>query len=202
MKKSIILVLVGIIVALVLVLVVRWWLGGNPEYRFGNDRAAVIKQVQLLSRLETASFSIDKVIEASTGYTGFRELLFGDKLLLVAHGKVVAGFDLSTMKPEDFAGSGSSINIRLPMPLILSTVIDNSQTRVFDRSQGFLTKGDLNLESEARQQAETAIRLAACEGGILNEANSNAQKQLEIIFKSAGFISVSVSTQAGDCGTK
>jgi hypothetical protein len=199
MKKSIILILVGVIVTLGLIVFFKYWQAGRPEYRFGNDRAAVIKQIQLLSRLETASFNIDKVIEASTNYGSLKQMLFGDKLLLVAHGKVVAGFDLASMKTQDFEGSGTTITIRLPAPQVFSTIIDNSKTRVFDRSQGFFTKGEVNLESEARQQAELAIYQAACEGGILLEANLNAQKQLEVIFKSAGFQSVAVVTKPGKC---
>ncbi|HYE22576.1 MAG TPA: DUF4230 domain-containing protein [Verrucomicrobiae bacterium] len=199
MKKYIIAILTGVVLTIVFIFAFNKWLDNRPQYRFGNGRAAVIKQIQSVSRLETASFSIDEVIEASTNYDRLRQFLFGDKLLLVAHGKVIAGLDLSSMKAEDFAGFGTNITITLPQPQILNITLDNNQTRVFDRNQGLLTKGDLNLEAEARLQAESAIKQAACDGGILTEANINAKKQLEIIFKSAGFESVNILTKDGSC---
>lgn len=162
----------------------------NTSFRFGNDRAAVITQIQSLSRLETASFTIEKIIEAGTDYNKLNQLLFGDKLLLVAHGEVIAGYDLSKMKPEDFSGTGKSITITLPSAEIFTVTLDNEQTRVFDRDQGLFTKGTLNLEAEARQQAEQSIRQAACEGNILETAEKNVKTQLETIFKSAGFTKV------------
>jgi hypothetical protein len=198
MKKLIVLFSLGLAIILIL-LGIYIWISKEPQYRFGTDRAAVIKQVQSLSRLETASFSIDKIIEASTDYGQLKQFLFGDKLLLVAHGKVVAGFDLSKTKPEDFKGFGSRISINLPAPEIFSTIIDNSQTQVFDRSTGILSKGELNLEAKARQQAETSIHQAACDGGILDEATKNVKQQLELIFKSSGFTEVTITAPAGTC---
>lgn len=145
-----------------------------------------------MGRLETASFTIDKIIEAGTDYNKLNQLLFGDKLLLVAHGEVIAGYDLSKMKPEDFSGTGKSITIKLPAPEIFTVTLDNEQTRVFDRDQGLLTKGNLNLEAEAREQAEASIRQAACEGNILDTAEKNVKVQLETIFKAAGFTTVTI----------
>lgn len=185
--------------AIILLLIIYFWLSGEPEYRFGKDRAAVIRQVQSLSRLETASFDIDKVIEASTNYDKLRQWLLGDKLLLIAHGKVIAGFDLTKTRSQDFKGLGTSLSITLPPPEIFSVVMDNSQTRVFSREKGLLSKGELNLEAEARQQAELSIRQAACQGNILDEAAKNAKQQLEIIFKSAGFTSVNITSPAAEC---
>jgi hypothetical protein len=199
MRKNVILILIGAVLTLGVVLAFWLWLSEKSSYKFGEDRAAVINQVQSLSKLETASFSIDKIIEAGTDYGNIKQFLFGDKLLLVAHGKVVAGFDMSTMKPEDFAGTGTSITLNLPAPKIFDVILDNSQTRVFDRTQGIFTKGDIALESQARQEAEKSIRQAACDGNILDEATTNAKKQLETIFKSAGFNSVTINTQIGKC---
>ncbi len=190
MKRILVKTILLVVLLLLLAVGVWYFFNTSTTFRFGTDRAAVITQMKTLSRLETASFSIDKIIEAGTDYSKLKQLLFGDKLLLIAHGEVIAGYDLSTMKPADFAGTGSSITIKLPTPQIFSVTLDNSQTRVFDRNQGLLTKGNISLEAEARQQAEQSIRTAACEGHILNTAEKNGKIQLETIFKAAGFTSV------------
>ncbi len=198
MKKYLIISILVIIAIIALFFATRT-LRKSPEYRFGSDRAAIIKQIETLSRFETTSFSVDKIIEVSTNYDKVRDFLFGDKILLVAHGKVIAGLDLSSMQPEDFSGSGDNIIIRLPAPQILETILDNNSTRVYDRDRGLLTKGDLDLEATARQLAEGEIRQAACDGGILDEANKSAVQQLTLLFKTAGFKEVSIITTPGTC---
>lgn len=199
MKKYFLLFIIGASLALIIILALKSWLANKLEYRFGADRAAVIKQIELLSRWETASYSIDKVIEVGTNYDSLKQFLIGDKLLLVAHGKVIAGFDLSSLQAIDFVGSGSEITINLPAPQIFNTILDNTQTRVFDRNQGLLTKGDLNLEAEARQKAESSIKDAACQSGILLEAAKNAEQQLKIILKSSGFENITIIIPSGFC---
>lgn len=199
MKKSLILLSLGLVLSVILFFSIKSWLQTKPEYRFGSNRAAVIKEIESLSRLETASFSIDKIIEVSTNYNELKQFLFGDKILLIANAKVIAGFDLSVMQAKDFSGSGSSIKVTLPSPQIFNVILNNSETKVFDRDKGILTKGALNLESEARQRAEGEIREAACQGDILKEAAKNAKQQLEIILKSAGFKNIEITIPEGSC---
>src|SRR3989338_6907977 len=70
--------------------------------QINTNRAAVIKQIQSLQRLETASFTIEKIIDAgASGDNVFQRLLFGDKILLIAHGQAIAGFDLSLVSEKD-----------------------------------------------------------------------------------------------------
>src|SRR3990167_10889604 len=92
----------------------------------GNtNRAAVIKQIQSLSRLETASFTIEKIIdEGSTGDNVFQRLLFGDKILLIAHGQAIAGFDLSKVTDQDIQVPGKKLRVNFPPPWLLSVILN------------------------------------------------------------------------------
>ncbi len=199
MKKILTYISIGIIVALLAIVSIQAWLAGNPSLRFGKERAAVITQMTAIGRFETAQFSIDKIIETSTSYSGIKQFLFGDKILLVAHGDVIAGFDFSQLKASDFEGTNKDITINLPAPQVFSVILDNEETKVFDRKLGLLTKGDIGLEANARKEAEAAIRDASCKGGILAQASENGKKQLELLFKSAGFENVTVKVASGTC---
>ena len=64
----------------------------NPTPTILPDPVTIIHQVRSLSRLETASYSVEKVITAESGQGAFA-FLFGDRLILVAHGQVIAGDD-------------------------------------------------------------------------------------------------------------
>ncbi|NCS99075.1 DUF4230 domain-containing protein [Candidatus Parcubacteria bacterium] len=166
---------------------------------FNLDQTSVVKEIRSLNRIETASFNIEKIIEASTESNAFKDLLFGDKILLIAHAEVIAGFDFAQLDQDDVRIRGKKLRITLPEPEILTTRLDNEKTRVYDRQMGILTKGDSQLESEARLAAEDSIKEAACQSDILEIASINAEKQLKLLFRSVGFEEVTIIIPEGDC---
>lgn len=185
-------ILLSLIVALLVIfLVFRVIVAVTPPANtISVDQTAVIKEMQALNKIETASFTIEKIIEGGREGNAFQKVLFGDKILLIAHGNVVAGFDLSKIQTTDVTANGTQLRVKLPAPEILYSRIDNEQTKVYDRKLGLLTKGSTTLESEARLAAEISIREAACTGGIFNQATTNVKQQLGILFLSLGFTEV------------
>lgn len=194
-------IIVGFIVVLLLVIMLmrRVWDTIENRYSFTSSSKTVIKELRALNRLETSSFTIEKVIDAGTTGNQFQQILFGDRILLIAHGEVVAGFDLSRLSNDDLDVSGRTVKVTLPAPQVLYSKLDSKETRVYDRRQGLLTKGDNALESKAREQAETLITEAACQGNILGEAEKNGRTQLTALFKSLGFETVIISIPQGKC---
>lgn len=160
---------------------------------------AVVREIRELARFETASFTIEKIIDAGTPGNGIKEMLFGDRILLIAKGDATAGFDLSTMKDGNIVINGAVITLNLPAPIILTSRLDNDATRVYDRKLGLLTTGDKNLESVARATAEQAIKSAACTNGILVIASQNGRKQLSALLGSLGFTSVIINIPESGC---
>lgn len=186
-----------IIAGLLIWSLVKQYLSTN---QINTNRAAVIKQIQSLQRLETASFTIEKIInEGTTGENVFQRLLFGDKILLIAHGQAIAGFDLSLVSDKDIQVDGKNLRIILPKPQLLTVVLDNTQTRVYDRQRGILSTDGNDLETKARIAAEKSIREAACQGNILQQASDNARKQLTATFYSLGFETVTIEIPSAAC---
>lgn len=171
----------------------------KPGINIDLSHASVIKEIQTLNRLETSSYTIEKIVEAGQQGNPFQDLLYGDRILLIAHGKVVAGVDMSTVGQNDVTIKKNELTITLPPPSIFSTTLDNSKTRVYDRTQGFLSRGNKDLESEARQAAEASIHQAACEAEILEEARTSAIARLRQLFQFAGFTTVHINIAAGNC---
>lgn len=197
-KITLTILIVMIVAAAVFVL---WYSNpfNKPESKVDLTRPSVIKEIRSLGNLETASYSIEKIVEAGEDNNRIQDLLFGDKLLLIANGKVVAGVDLSQIAEKDVLVEGDNLSITLPKPTILSSNLDNSQTKVYDRTQGYLNRGDKDLETTARKSAEAAITRAACEAGILSEARENAIKRIKQLFGFAGFTTIEVFIPHGSC---
>ena len=154
----------------------------------------VVSQIQRLNRLETVQYSIDTVVEGHrTGSLNvLPDLLVGDRLLLVVHGQVVAGVDLSQLKPENVHIHATSIQVELPPSQIFTSRVDEGKTRVFARSTGLLVPVDPNLETDTRRTAETQIQDAATKDGILDTARSNARSSVESLLRGLGFQQVTI----------
>lgn len=191
--KKIILVALLIILAVIIAVVAMRSTG--PKY---ND-TAIVKQIRSLNRWETTSYSIEKIIDKGTSGNVFERLLFGNRVLLIAHGEVIGGFDLSTLDDNSVKINGKEITVLLPAPVILTTSLDESETRVYDRQKGLLVAPDNNLESDARVEAVNAIRKGACNEGILLSASDNARKQIISMLSSFGFTTINVNIPQGSC---
>jgi hypothetical protein len=164
---------------------------GRP-LRFDVSSPTVVEKIRQLSRLETVEYSLDKIVEGDRQSAYLPNFLAGDKLLLVAHGEVVAGIDLAQLKAGDVEVNGDSVHVHLPAPQILTTRIDNARTRVYSRTTGLLVPSDPDLESEVRQTAEQQIAQAALDDGILDKARQNARTSVTALLYALGFRSVSV----------
>ena len=158
----------------------------HPTPTIIPDPVTIITQVQALNRLETIQYTVEKVITAQENQ-GVLKVLLGDKLLFVAHGYVIAGIDMSKMEAKDMWLQDGVLNVRLPAAEILVSTLDNNKSYVYDRQTGILNKADPNLETSARQVAETEIRQAAIDDGILDQAEANAQTSLRWFFESLGY---------------
>lgn len=158
----------------------------NPTPTVIPDPVTIINEVRSLARLETIQYSVEKVITAEMGQTDFK-FLFGDRLLFVAHGTVIAGLDLSKMRIEDLALEGGVLYVDLPKAEVFIATLDNERSYVYDRDTGLLKRADANLETLARQKAEAEILNGALEDGILEKAQVNAEYYLERLFNSLGY---------------
>lgn len=151
------------------------------------NTATVLKQVQTLSQLVTVKYVMEKVVilEDVRWYGESR-------VLLVAHGIVKAGVDLSTIKPADLRISGQRISIKLPPAALSDVYLDDSKTQVIEHKTGVLRTFDKDLQQGARKQAVDDIRRAARQSGIIEDAAERARKQLEGLFLQLGFTDVEV----------
>jgi hypothetical protein len=161
----------------------------NPTPTIIPDPVTIIREVQSLARLETIQYSVEKVITAEINQ-GIFGPLFGDRLLLVAHGFVLAGIDLAELSEEDLRLDDGVLYVDLPEAEVFVATLDNDKSYVYDRETGLLRKGDINLETEARQAAEDAILEAAVEDGILIYAEQNAETYIERLLNTLGYMRV------------
>jgi hypothetical protein len=158
----------------------------HPTPTIIPDPVTIIHEVQSLARLETIQYTVEKVITAEVGQE-ISAFLFGDRLLFVAHGSVIAGVDLAKMSSNDLELKNNSLYVRLPDPEVFVATLNNEKSFVYDRKTGLLAHGNADLETKARQAAEAEILKAALNDGILKLARQNAESYLTRLFNALGY---------------
>ena len=158
----------------------------HPTPTIIPDPVTIINEIRPLARLETIQYTLEKVITAEEGQELIAEL-FGDRLLLVAHGTVIAGVDLSKLTAENLKFRDGILEVELPEAEIFIASLNNDKTYVYDRDTGLLKRPDRDLETLARHAAEDEILKTAVEDGILNQAAINAQVFIERLLNDLGY---------------
>jgi hypothetical protein len=155
--------------------------------------ATVVRQINDLSRLETASYEMEKVVTADSNQEGLLDLFLGESMVFIGYGKVYAGVDFSKMSTDDLVVvDPDTVMVHLPEAEIFQDipVLDNERSYVADRDTGLLVKSDPELETNVRRVAEQSIREAAASSDILDRANTNAQSYMRNFLEGIGFTEV------------
>ncbi len=152
------------------------------------DISTLVTQVRELNRLETAAMSVIHVGTITQTYKLVPNAIGGDEITFLAAGDVIAGIDLSKLKQEDvWRSPDGTINLRLPPPEVLVTRVDNAKSRVVARKTGVLRRRDIDLETRARQHAETNIRSEALKKNVLGIAQQNGERKMADFLHTLGF---------------
>jgi hypothetical protein len=195
--------LLGAVLTIVLLGAVVWWSTGlgllhllgalrGGQTQINVDQPTVVHQIQQLQRLETVSYTMDKIISGEHANPYLPKFLAGDRLLLVVHGEVVGGINLAGLQPNDVQIQGQKVSIHLPAAEIFSTRIDSARTKVYSRDTGLFSSPDPNLESEVREEAERQLQQAALQDGILKTASENARSTISGMLQGFGFHEVNM----------
>jgi hypothetical protein len=156
----------------------------------------VLVAVQDLSRLETVSFHMERVIELTDAQTHLWGLVDArDQILLVAAADVIAGVDLSQLRAEDITTDWPHrrVQIALPAPQLFSVAVDEENTHVHSRTTDPLAEQRPDLESRARQEAARAMRDAALQRGILERARQGAERSVRSLLSGLGFGQIEIT---------
>lgn len=154
------------------------------------DKTVLVKEVQQLARLETASLDLIQAFPATRDNERFGGI-FGEELIFIANGKAIAGVDLRNMEEEDFQiVDNQTIKINLPKAKVFNVIIDNNTSYIACRSKGFLATADPQLETEVRITAQNKFEEIVLKSDLLNEANKNTQNIIKGLAQKIGYTTV------------
>jgi hypothetical protein len=196
-------ILAGAVLAVILIAAVVWLSAGvglfhvitalrSGRTQINVDQPTVVRQIQKLQRLETVSYTMDKIISGEHSNPYLPKFLAGDRLLLVVHGEVIGGINLASLQPSDVLVHQNKIFLHLPLAELFSTRIDSAKTKVYSRDTGLFSSPDPDLESQVRVEAERQLQQSALQDGILQTATDNARATIRSMLQGFGFREVNV----------
>jgi hypothetical protein len=157
------------------------------------DAPAVVREIQGLSELVSVKYTVQKVV----GLEEKKTPVGAEKLLLIVQAEVLAGVDLSKVSPGSIKIlPGENIKVALPPAQIFHIVIDDKETKVWDRQITWWTpwvSPNPDLERQARLAADASVRQAAIDMGILDQAQRNAENVIRNLLQALGAKSVTLS---------
>ena len=148
----------------------------------------VVEGIKELDHLATVRWTESVPVTRETGGDILDRLFSGEKVIVIATGKVEAGVDLGDIEKDDVGVNGDSVTIDLPEPEIISASLDEARTRVYDRDFSPLNvHPDDDLVERARLRAVEKIEDAARENKILATAERNAEDGIRAFVTTLGF---------------
>ncbi len=158
-----------------------------------------IQGIKAQAKLSTVEYNTAAEIYRENVPEGWLDGLLGrkEKLLMLVYGDVQAGFDLEKLSAENLWTDGTRVRLVLPEPEILSSSIDFDRTHiVYYENNLLLEQNNPNLQGEALEEAQQAIKQAGLRDGILDKANNYGKLYYENFLRSLGFTQVEVVTNA------
>jgi hypothetical protein len=152
----------------------------------------VVESIRDLANLTTVEMVEYTVVEKGTDQ-GWLKWARGDSLRLMAVASIGAGVDLASIDKSSFRlADDGSLAVTVPKAELQYVDVDEDATQILDRQTGLFTKGQPELESEARRVADTVLKQSALDSGILTEAEDNAVRVISNFLKGLGYSEVTV----------
>jgi hypothetical protein len=150
---------------------------GVPTYQ--NRAVVVLESVQQLSTLTTTRYNFSSVVTSERDMPDLLDVLYGERLVLIAVGHVTAGVDLSVLTQDDLSLADGTLTLRLPAPMLQDCFLNEGSSYVVSRDTGIFNRAAPNLDTEARRFAIAQFLADAQEQGVLEQAQAHARVAIE-----------------------
>lgn len=205
MKKIIIGIIVVVVLGVVAFTLYKTGVFNKNEELAIDETANVVTEIKKISEFTSACFYEDiilqdtktsKVVNNAVGdkianLLGKNEGLSKDELVIVASGKVRAGFHLNNLDENHIFVSGDTLTVDFPKAEIFDVIVNPSDFDIYIEDGKWSHEQVTKLEEKAVGQ----IKEDAEKDGILDKATRSGVKKLTDMFKTFGFSVVNITIE-------
>ena len=158
-----------------------------------DNTANVVEKIKSISEFTTACYYEEAVLKNSKTEAGEQNKLMSlvhimadsvhSEVVILAKGKVRAGYNLGKISEEQIKISGDSITVALPAPEIFDVIVNPSDYEMY------IEEGKWSHEEISAIQAEyrNVLIEKSKENGLLHKANEAGKTRLASLFNALGF---------------
>ena len=168
-----------------------------------DETPTVITEIKKISEFTSACFYEEiilqekktrKVVDNSignkiAGLFGKKEGLITDEIVIIANGKVRAGFNLKNLADGDIRINGDTLTVNLPEAEIFDVIVNPSNFDIYIEDGTW----DEQKVTDIKNKAVSKIKDDALSDGILVKATNSGVKKLTEMFKTFGFPVVNIT---------
>ena len=168
----------------------------NSELKI-DKTANVVEQVKKISEITTMNYYDEAVLKKERlagpnstvmNFFNVKTDSIHEEIVMIAKGKVRAGFDLSKIAEKDIEVSGDTISIKLPSPEILDVIANPTDFEIFVEEG----KWDHEVIAALQMEHREVLQKRAMDMNILDGALKSGKDKITTLFKSFGFNVVNV----------
>ena len=163
------------------------------------ENTLVLQEIEKLGKLELVKYNYKEVVEVENIAKRYLDLGYfyipggqDQKAILIASGEAVACIDLQKIKKEDIQLKGDTITIHLPQPEICYYKVNLQNSRFYDLRTSSDDKKAAAFVDGVYAKAESQIKEAALQSGILADAKSMSNSILKPLLESITGVKVSL----------
>lgn len=202
--KLIIAVVVLVVLAVVIFVLAKKGVFDSKGDELSIDQTAnVVTEIKKISEFTSACFYEEIVLretktsavvdntvgEKIAGLFGKKEGLMKDELVIVANGKVRAGFHLDNLDENHIAITGDTLSVVLPKAEIFDVIVNPSDFDIYIEDGTWDHETVTAVENKAIDQ----IKADALKDGIMDKATESGVNKLTEMFKAFGFSEVYIT---------
>ncbi len=143
----------------------------------------------VLQEKKTSNIADNAVGNKIASQIGKKGGLVNDELVIVASGKVRAGFRLNNLDESHVVVKGDTLNVDLPKAEIFDVIVNPSDFDIYIEDGTW----DHETVTKVEDKAIGQIKADAEKEGILDKATKSGVKKLSEMFKSFGFPVVNIT---------
>lgn len=158
-----------------------------------DKTANVVERIRKISEFTTACYYEEAVLHNDKVEAGEQNRFMSlanieadsvySEVVILAKGRVRAGYDLSKVAADQIKVGGDSISIVLPNPEIFDVIANPSDYEMYIEEGKWSHEEISALQSNYRE----ALKASSLESGILEKADKSGKERLELFFRALGF---------------
>jgi len=159
-------------------------------------KALLVSEFEGKTELTTAEVLLETVVRTHQDRM-FGHLYLGQTVVLYQGvGRVRAGIDLDQLEVKSVDRANGQIHILLPPPYLVQADLDVDESGILEHHRNwFAPNVEAQLYTEAQQTALLQIREQACQDGLLQKADQEAEMIVRNILQAAEYQEITIESQ-------